>query len=153
MFARRPRDLKLTCKTSISAMHVSCITTRHPHVQIEGLASYNKVAFGHLKFTTCLYEVNSSRKKKNCFVYSVAAELFGRVVGIYHSSISNRVFIVFEGVHTESNVRLPHAIFSCTFNDTICCETIERCEMSLMIPYKQGSAFSMSRRVNTVENS
>lgn len=153
MFARKPRDLKLACQTNINTGHVGCISSRHTHVRPEMLTAYYKVAVGRIKLTTYLYELNSNRKKKNCFVYGQTTELFGRVVGIYHSSESNRVFVVFESAHTDSDIRLPHAIFNCVFSSKLYCEILEHCEMSLLVRYKRDSVFYISRRVNNFENS
>ena len=156
MFSRRPKNLTLNCKTGSTASHITYKLARYPHVQPETLTAYKKVSHYRIKLTTYEYEADSNRKKKNCFVYSLTTKLFGKVVGIYQSSASNRVFILFEFVVTESSIRLPHAIFNCTFSSRIACEILDQCEMAIMIPYKGKcsceTTFYMAHRVNNVEN-
>ena len=150
LFRRFSSGIKLGHACQILPTHVTVLQQFCSN--LDDLSSHSNVAINAQRFNT--NEHPASKKKDNCYMYSISSNNFGRIEGLYYSSSRTEVYVVYQTIISDALNRLPHALFNCHFSGRLLCDKAARCKPALLVSYNNGgSSFSVAHMPNSFESS
>ena len=147
---RERKRIRYSIVGNCDVKHFVVIRQHFPTLNMVQLRSYKKVQVNSRTFST--FEISQG---KNSYIFSSKLQTFGLVEGLYVSTSTGDLYVVFQVIVSAGGNRLPHALFHCQLSDRYACDTLKDCNAAILVPSysEHDNSFAMCFRLNKFESS